>query len=136
MSNKEKYEEMLFQIETMYNDSVEGVANALDVYIFLDSIKKTAEAYQKNLKESAITEFEKYPEKKLCKNGFKISKENRTTYTYNFADIDFHNAQIKECEDKMKFVYNCLINNREIPDSYLKYPAAIKRSSDCLVIKT
>ena len=69
-------------IEALVSDVDLGYKNALEAYQILTEAEKLIKAAKDKLLEDAIDEYEKYGEKTIQFNGFKVSKTQSARYDY------------------------------------------------------
>lgn len=77
---------MVNELIKMADDANNGLQNALKVYIDLKRIEKTLSDCLESVKEGAIAEANKYPQKSFELNGAKIEKK-KSASRYIYSNI-------------------------------------------------
>lgn len=74
--------EVFMQIRELENKALDGEINELEAYIECTKVKNSAESAMKNLKQYALSEFEKYGEKTVNEFDCQIQKSQSGRYSY------------------------------------------------------
>ena len=87
-------------IQSMQDDVDLGYKNALEAYQILTEAEKLIKEAKANILEQAIDEYEKYGEKTIDYNGFKVSKTQSAKYKYEhitaWADLKGQLTNVEE----------------------------------------
>lgn len=129
-------EKILEQIKIMTDEAHEGNLNELQVFINLKKIKDLAVQCQNELRESAWNETLKYSEKTFEFNGFKVTKSQKTTWSYkHLEDWNKAKAILTVIETRSKQAY--LLNDKVIVDQDTGeiHECAHKKVSDVIKVE-
>jgi len=87
-------------IQSIQDDVDLGYKNALEAYKILTEAEKQIKEAKANILEQAIDEYEKYGEKTIDYNGFKVSKTQSARYDYKhitqWADLKGQLTNVEE----------------------------------------
>lgn len=130
--------EIFMQIRELENKALDGEIDELHAYIECSKIKSMAESSMKNLKQYALSEFEKYGEKTVDAYGCQIQKSQSGRYSYNHLSswVDL-NGQIKAIEKQSQEAYKQSEKGIDLIDENGEIipPAEYKSNEESLKIK-
>lgn len=109
--------ELFMQMRELENAALDGEFNELEAYIEFHKVKNAAEQSMKNLKQYAITEFEKHDSKTVDSFGCSIQKSQSGRYSYkHLHQWTELNGQIKAIEKQSQEAYKQSLKGIDLID--------------------
>lgn len=92
---KNSIEELIFKVKN-------GEINPLELLVISSIFKDLHEYISSELREDILNEASKYPEKEFTYKGYKIVKQQKTTYDFQDSDIIKWEKAIKDRKELLK----------------------------------
>lgn len=109
--------ELFMQMRDLENQALDGEFNELEAYIEFVKVKNAAEQGMKNLKQYAITEFEKHGDKTISMSGCSVQKSQSGRYSYKHLDQwNELNGQAKAIEKQAQEAYKQSLKGIDLID--------------------
>lgn len=130
--------ELFMQMRELENKALDGEFNELEAYIEFVKVKNSAEQSMKNLKQYAITEFEKHGDKTVSIKGCSVQKSQSGRYSYKHLEQwNEFNGQVKAIEKQSQEAYKQSLKGVDLIDENgeIIQPAEYNANAESLKIQ-
>ena len=129
--------DLFMQMRELENKALDGDANELETYIEFQKVKTAAENSMRNIKQYAITEFERHGNKSVSLCGCTVQKSQSGRYSYKHLEQwNEVNGQAKAIEKQAQEAYKQSLKGIDLIDENgeVIQPAEYKPNSESLKI--